>query len=376
MKSFLNMVKILYDNPYDVVLGRCKNKKCIFLLAKDEPNAVEANILEQFLSAGIPIIGIISSVNEGNILGVRRYDYSKISELAKEAQAALALPGFMLYTLADYFINKGLQPIAVMDGSIAAERRQYVFNHLDDYYETYEMLKDEDSRKTFLGDILAETTYCLDYTIFAPEAQYMLAGFTPGKGDITIDGGCYDGAVARDYSQMGADVYAFEMDGVNYPACSEAGKEYGFYVENKGLWCGRMTQKYAVSDTSSRVSDCGNAIAEFVDIDSFAVEKRLPRVDCIKMDIEGAELEALKGAASVISRFKPKMAISAYHKPEDSWTLARYIRSLRPDYEFYWRHYPTLIAGYWKDERYINIRRSLGLGGSVQAVWEKVLYCK
>ena len=131
MKSFLNMVKILYDNPYDVVLGRCKNKKCIFLLAKDEPNAVEANILEQFLSAGIPIIGIISSVNEGNILGVRRYDYSKISEFAKEAQAALALPGFMLYTLADYFINKGLQPIAVMDGSIAAERRQYVFNHLN-----------------------------------------------------------------------------------------------------------------------------------------------------------------------------------------------------------------------------------------------------
>ena len=45
MKSFLNMVKILYDNPYDVVLGRCKNKKCIFLLAKDEPNAVESNIL-------------------------------------------------------------------------------------------------------------------------------------------------------------------------------------------------------------------------------------------------------------------------------------------------------------------------------------------
>lgn len=166
------------------------------------------------------------------------------------------------------------------------------------------------------------------------------------------------------------------MDGVNYHACYAAGKEYGFYVENKGLWCGRMTQKYTASDTSSRVSEYGNAVAEFVDIDSFSVEKKLPRVDCIKMDIEGAELKALQGAASVISRFKPKMAISAYHKPEDSWTLARYIRSLRPDYEFYWRHYPTLIAGYWKDERYINIRRSLGLGGSVQAVWEKVLYCK
>lgn len=67
MKSFLNMVKILYDNPYDVVLGRCKNKKCIFLLAKDEPNAVEANILEQFLSAGIPIIGIMYCCYHGLI---------------------------------------------------------------------------------------------------------------------------------------------------------------------------------------------------------------------------------------------------------------------------------------------------------------------
>lgn len=181
MKEFLDMVKVLYKNPYDVILGRCKNKKCIFILAKDEPNAVESNILEQFVSAGLPIVGIISGVKEGTLFGISRYDYSQIADLAKEAQVALGLPGFMLYTIADYFIENGLQPIAVVDGAVAADRREYVFNHLDDYYETYQLLGDELSKRTFIGDVLAETTYCLDYTVFATEPQYMLNGFTLGK---------------------------------------------------------------------------------------------------------------------------------------------------------------------------------------------------
>ncbi|MCL1983378.1 MAG: FkbM family methyltransferase, partial [Clostridiales bacterium] len=63
----------------------------------------------------------------------------------------------------------------------------------------------------------------------------------------------------------------------------------------------------------------------------------------IKMDIEGAELMALKGAENIIRSHKPKLAISAYHKPEDVYTLPMLIRSYRNDYKFYLRHYTNSL---------------------------------
>lgn len=57
------------------------------------------------------------------------------------------------------------------------------------------------------------------------------------------------------------------------------------------------------------------------------------------MDVEGAELESLKGAKKIIQRDKPKMAICIYHKPEDVITLPVYIKELVPEYKFYLRSY-------------------------------------
>ena len=57
------------------------------------------------------------------------------------------------------------------------------------------------------------------------------------------------------------------------------------------------------------------------------------------MDVEGAELDILKGAAITIAKYKPILALSAYHKLDDFWTLTRFIKSIRPDYEFAMRQY-------------------------------------
>lgn len=59
----------------------------------------------------------------------------------------------------------------------------------------------------------------------------------------------------------------------------------------------------------------------------------------IKMDIEGAELEALKGASGLIAEGKPKLAISAYHRPSDLLDISRYVNSVRSDYRIGLRHH-------------------------------------
>ena len=74
-------------------------------------------------------------------------------------------------------------------------------------------------------------------------------------------------------------------------------------------------------------------------IDDLVRERELPRVDFIKMDIEGAELNALQGAEQTIRRFRPKLAISAYHKRDDLVEIPGYLNSLGAGYEFYLDHF-------------------------------------
>jgi hypothetical protein len=67
-------------------------------------------------------------------------------------------------------------------------------------------------------------------------------------------------------------------------------------------------------------------------------EKRLQRVDFIKMDIEGAELQALRGAEQTIRAFRPKLAIALYHNWSDFITIPGYLENLAVGYQFYLGH--------------------------------------
>jgi FkbM family methyltransferase len=69
-------------------------------------------------------------------------------------------------------------------------------------------------------------------------------------------------------------------------------------------------------------------------IDSLVDRLELDRVDLIKMDIEGSEQEALKGAARTLARFKPRLAIAGYHKPSDPERIPAIVRGANPAYRF------------------------------------------
>jgi FkbM family methyltransferase len=73
-------------------------------------------------------------------------------------------------------------------------------------------------------------------------------------------------------------------------------------------------------------------------IDDIVKENNLHKLDFIKMDIEGSELDALKGAESSIRKYKPKLAISIYHKQDDFITIPNYINSLNLGYKFALKH--------------------------------------
>lgn len=76
----------------------------------------------------------------------------------------------------------------------------------------------------------------------------------------------------------------------------------------------------------------------------------------IKMDVEGAEREALQGARQVIARCQPKLAIAVYHRNADLFTLPLLVHSLCPAYRLYLRHHPYIPA--WDTNLYAVVKKA------------------
>ena len=77
-------------------------------------------------------------------------------------------------------------------------------------------------------------------------------------------------------------------------------------------------------------------------IDDLVIKKKLSKVDFIKMDIEGAEVPALNGAINTIKKYKPKLAICAYHKRDDLITITNLILKINPKYKLYFDYYTDI----------------------------------
>lgn len=94
--------------------------------------------------------------------------------------------------------------------------------------------------------------------------------------------------------------------------------------------------------SGSKLSNSVKSKLPVVSIDSFFKDKQPPTL--IKMDIEGAEIDALKGAKQIISKFKPKLTICVYHNPADLWEIPLLIKKLNPRYKIYLRHYSSELC--------------------------------
>ena len=186
------------------------------------------------------------------------------------------------------------------------------------------------------AEVVAETWIFKQYEI---EGKCYIS-----KGDYIIDGGAFKGETSFWFLSKGArKVYAFEPDSYNFSILFEnikKNKVSDKIIPVKKVLSNRIGNFsiYATSDGRSTAHKGGNKTVEGITLDSFVGKEGLNKLDFIKLDVEGAELETLEGAVEIIKRFKPKMAISVYHKPEDITTISKFISKILPEARFYLSH--------------------------------------
>lgn len=166
--------------------------------------------------------------------------------------------------------------------------------------------------------------------------------------EVFVDVGCLDlgsSLILREHCKNLKKVFAFEPDPQNLKQCVARKEETGFSeatILPYGAWSERTTLSFQAGLMgSSGVCETGEGSYSINVVPIDEVVGGEDRVTFLKMDIEGAELEALKGARKIILRDKPKLAICIYHKPEDMWEIPLYIKRLVPEYRMYIRHHST-----------------------------------
>jgi len=221
--------------------------------------------------------------------------------------------------------------------------KNYYSENIEKYLNVQKLFKDPISKDTY--SLIIEYLKTFDPSILTKpdfKNQYFPLDIDvwDGRGAF-YDIGSFDGENIFDaYKAKGQLdlVIAFEPEMDNFqkivtnPKLKDITKQ--FFIYPCGVWSETTMLKFETGvGESSSYSEHGNQIIPVVKIDEIIHT----HPGYLKMDIEGAEIEALLGAKNTICKYKPSLAISIYHKPEHIYSIPELINSWDLGYNFYIR---------------------------------------
>jgi FkbM family methyltransferase len=211
----------------------------------------------------------------------------------------------------------------------------------------YYLLADEKSKDVLVSVLNFRITKSIKYLegIFSTE-QYFEPGIIElAENEVFLDLGAFDGDTIIEFHKRTHGKYkqiiAFEPDGANYKELianiANINKNSKINCLNIGTWNKKGILKFTGEGTiTSSISGDGEHQIQVDTVDGIVKDDP---VTFIKMDVESAEKETIMGARVLLNRFKPKIAVSVYHKKEDIFNIPLLLNEIIPEYKLYLRHY-------------------------------------
>lgn len=303
---------------------------------------------------GIPVAGIFASdeyVRGHSFLGYPVLRYSEAKECFGEMVILLAFaafePGLVGKIKGIMEENELYAPDVPLFGGELFDR-DYFKAHREELQAVFDRLADEKSKQVFRSvlafKISGKPSYLFDCE--TPKDEAFSNILTLGKEECYADLGAYDGDTLSEFlNVVGGEfktVYAFEPNPKNFKKLSKNfGETERIHLVEKGVWsCTTELRFNLKAGRSSAADESASGVAEVTAVDEWVKEP----LSFLKFDVEGAEQEALKGAQRQICSNRPKIALSAYHRTEDLFSLPLQVLSYFPEYRLYLRHHPYLPA--------------------------------
>ncbi len=232
-------------------------------------------------------------------------------------------------------------------------QKQELDDKMNDYSDLRRVLADSLSRD-FLDSYL-------EMIVNARFFINLMKGYNPflilkeklcqSKSLLLFDCGAFDGdtisAFRELFSEENLQVHAFEPDLGNYTKLLENHSLSDFDRKSKfnnlAVWSSDKTLGFSFTHSQgSCIDPMSSDQISAVSLDSYYLSSDFAMHEqtvIIKLDVEGAELEALRGAKLIIEQEEPVLVVSVYHRPHDILEIHKYLNSLNSNYVYFLRCY-------------------------------------
>ena len=221
--------------------------------------------------------------------------------------------------------------------------KNIISNNLEIISRLYYNLSDDISKNHFMRAIKSRISGDIGYYSLSDYNCYFHPKVKINKDDIIIDAGIgsYIEPTKHFSNKVGQNgkVICFEPSHKHYNKAKNNLKDFkNVSIFNIGLWNKNSKLSFIQNDNDSSHVDLTNNssnIIDVTDLDSF-LDIYKYNINFIKMDIEGAELNALRGSKNLIVRNSPNLAICIYHQPYNQiYSIYQYLYELNPRYKFF-----------------------------------------
>jgi FkbM family methyltransferase len=317
-------------------------------------------VLKVLIKNGFKVKGFIdSNISLKVVNGITVFHFSDLPSLTLNSQVVMGIYNreIPLNKLRDILLGVGFENIFMpwdiydqfsldLGWCYWLSEQSLLVNSLDQIEITYNLLDDEISKQCFIDTLAFRLGENISYADFThQDKQYFneltLSALNGIEEICYIDGGAYNGDTYLDLSSIRniSKAFLFEPDLANY--CSLA--QNLINSKNKILLLPlAIHDEYSISSFSAKSNEGSSLLTEgdqyiaTVALDDFF--KNEP-INFIKLDIEGAETSALLGAAQIIKKMIPILAVSLYHKPTDIWLMPQLIKNLNGKYKIFIRQH-------------------------------------
>lgn len=228
----------------------------------------------------------------------------------------------------------------------AVDLPHHLIEKADDILCCFDLWADDESRQEYVAQLQWRLSF--DFGAMAPPKRDAIY-FPPGlleldSHEVFVDCGAFDGDTLglflRQSKSAFARAFALEPDPANFARLSASVAVLPEAVRSRiELKCAAVGARegkvrFSAHGTASSSVGAGDLEVDCVTLDRF-LGGYAPTF--IKMDIEGAEPDAIRGAAAVIREHSPTLATCCYHLQDHLWSIPLLIQSLNPNYNFYLR---------------------------------------
>lgn len=250
----------------------------------------------------------------------------------------------------EFMQDAGIIRYALLDNGYEPVDTDFIAQHRDSLEEVLDLVADDFSRQTLLAHLKAVITWnpVELWSVFRRGIYFNeLTKGTVGGG--YVDCGAYRGdTIERFIAWSGGcykKIFAFEPDAGNFSSLENFVRDKGYKnvtLFNCGVWNEKCRLAFESIDTAySAVSEAGNTTVALEKLDDVIGNEK---IDFIKLTAEGSELNALKGAAKIISEQRPTLTVSLYQKPESVIEIPKFLKSIHGGYKIYLRKHSRFSA--------------------------------